>query len=155
MSGIIGTGGSSSGVVGKTQISEISGFYLVTPRGSSGGTPAMHSGSDTFSYVRIGSWCHIHGTIQVTSTSGCSGTMQFKMPFLQADSVDGSGYHAVSVPTYAVDWPGNFLALQGAGGSDWVSLYGINDGGATSNVMTTGYFRINFGFRTANNVLLT
>ena len=148
MSGIIGGAGSKSGIIGETELDYEEGFHVTTVSGSSSGTATIHTDVDRFSYTKIGRTVRIGGTIYVTNVDPISGTLMFSLPFVMQPSVDGDGYWAVAVPTYNVNWPGDFLSAQSAPGSSFVEIWGINDSGTTSACATTGYYRFQFVYET-------
>tara|TARA_B100001123_G_C15157389_1_gene966041 strand:+ start:473 stop:925 length:453 start_codon:yes stop_codon:yes gene_type:complete len=148
MSGIIGGAGSKSGIIGQTELDYEEGIHVVTATGSTSGTADVSSTVNQLSYTKIGRTVRVGGTIYVTNVSPISGTLMFSLPFVMQASVNGDGYWAVAVPTYNVNWTGDFVSGQSAPTNAKLEFWGINDDGTTSTCATTGYYRVQFVYET-------
>ena len=100
MSGLIGSAGSKSGVIGQTELDYEEGTWDMTVTGSSGGSFTLHADYTTHSYIKIGKLVNVRGKVQITAESSPSGLVKFTLPFVNKDLIDHGGYSAGSCYLY-------------------------------------------------------
>jgi hypothetical protein len=120
MSGIIGSAGSKSGVIGETEIDYETGTWTPTFSNENG----RHA-----RYVKVGNWVHCWGWIKVTGSCGSKGGLPFTSMH-NADSHDNA--IGVGVVGYQSE----------TGGQTWGILV---DGNATSFNFRHGNTVMNLG----------
>ena len=125
------------------------GTHSPTVTGDGGGTATLNSGSNTLAYTKIGRTVHLTGTIQVTDVSGCSGNMRMTLPFTCLANSNGTGFHGVMVPLFSVNAAGDLgVAFQLEPNAASGLFFGVNDNGASSAQLNTGYYRVTLTYQT-------
>jgi hypothetical protein len=94
MSGIIGSVGSKSGVIGTTEIEYEEGTVTVTFGATGGGSITLNSSANLVRYTRIGNMCHVSGRVSVSAVSGDqTGTVNVSLlPFVSYAGAEEDGY---------------------------------------------------------------
>ena len=109
MSGILGSAGSRSGILGETEIDYEQGEYSVTPM-SAGGKVWSGSSYMTFQYTKIGRQVTVSGLCNPTSDNGGGdGEFRLSLPFTSASLTDDS---ALSIGTCSIWYQGSTISAR-------------------------------------------
>ena len=92
MSGIVGSAGSKSGVIGTTELDYEEGTWTPALKDASGNSATLNSSYDLCRYVKIGKLVYLTGLVGSTSISGMTTTDQLRLtglPFTVASGNEG------------------------------------------------------------------
>ena len=134
----VGTANTASNVLDDYETS--TGDSTIT--GTGGGTVTT-ANDKTYRYTKVGNLVHFQVEFSVTGVGGVSGAMQVALPFASVDYVAGS------LRAYAVTYSGDSLFSEAVPSGSQVIVKSQQSGGATLNVLSTGYYFITIQYLTS------
>ena len=153
MSGIVGSLGSKSGVIGTTEIHYEEGTYEVTFAGFSGTCPTDTT-RNTLAYTRIGNRCWVQGYARVADVTSPTGEMRINLPFTSAQNNrenEGNTWGHVVLENIGSGNVGSGFDLQVAGLTTWGYIRKTGAGNTAANYESSAssfidYTNATFGF---------
>lgn len=149
MSGIIGSAGSKSGVIGTTELDYEEGTWTVTCNNG----VTLYSNTDLGSYTKIGRTVTCGGQVRI-SNDNSQAALQFNLPFTSRSTSEDSGnYTAGSLRVYNIDIDSNCEWMSAYIGNNTVIMeFVYNRDNAASSVAygtTGGYIMFSVTYPTA------
>ena len=153
MSGIVGSLGSKSGVIGTTEIHYEEGTYEVTFAGFSGTCPTDTT-RNTLAYTRNGNRCWVQGYARVADVTSPTGAMRINLPFTSAQNNrenEGNTWGHVVLENIGSGNVGSGFDLQVAGLTTWGYIRKTGAGNTAANYESSAssfidYTNATFGF---------